>query len=104
MKDKGKLVMLFFIGSEAFFFIALIIAYVYYRNFTDATDTVSQYLHEVKIGGFTSLLVGSSFTLMWSKRSLHRNKLLKFKIGLGIDDSDGHHFHVWPDQGIYRPV
>lgn len=84
MKDKGKLVMLFFIGSEAFFFIALIIAYVYYRNFTDATDTVSQYLHEVKIGGFTSLLVGSSFTLMWSKRSLHRNQLLKFKIGLGI--------------------
>lgn len=84
MKDKGKLVMLFFIGSEALFFITLIIAYVYYRNFTDATDSVSQYLHEVKIGGFTGVLVASSFTLMWSKKALLKNQLKKFKLGLGI--------------------
>jgi len=29
MKDKGKLLALFLVGSEAFFFIALIIAYVF---------------------------------------------------------------------------
>ncbi len=45
MKDKGKILVLFLIGSEAFFFIALIIAYVYYRNFTDATDMVASYLN-----------------------------------------------------------
>ena len=67
MKDKGKLIMLLFIGSEAFFFIALIIAYVYYRNLTEATDIVSQNLDVKRTTIFTILLVTSSFTLLGAK-------------------------------------
>ena len=84
IKDKGKLVMLTFVASEAFFFIALIIAYVYYRNFTNATDTVSHNLEAVKTGIFTLLLIASSFTLIYSKKALFKQNLKGFKIGMAV--------------------
>ncbi len=84
MKDKGKLLMYFALGSEAFFFIALIIAYVYYRNVTHTTSSVAQNLHQVKTGIFTASLVGSSFSLLWSKKNLRKNKIKNFKIGMAI--------------------
>ena len=82
MKDKGKLITLFLIGSETFFFIALIIAYVYYRNFTDTTDTVAQSLDAVRAGIFTLFLVASSVTLILGKKALIPKK-------------------IWSLQGIY---
>ena len=82
MKDKAKLVMLLLIGSESFFFIALIVAYVYYRNFSHATDTVARNLDAVKTGIFTLILIASSFTLMFSKNALFKQRLKSFKIGM----------------------
>jgi len=82
--DKGKLLMLFFIFSEAFFFIALIIAYVYYRNFSDATDSVAKYLNAVRAGIFTLFLIASSVTLIFSKKALQKNNHGGFKILLAI--------------------
>lgn len=77
MKNNGRLVMLVFIFSEAFFFIALIIAYVFYRNFTDATDTVAGSLDAVRTGLFTLALIASSVTLIFSKRALlNKNDML----------------------------
>lgn len=83
MNDKGKLLIKLLIFSEAFFFIALIIAYVYYRNFRDVTDTVAGALHPWKTGIYTALLVGSSFTLIFSKKALFKEHFLRFKILMG---------------------
>jgi len=83
MKDKGKLLVLVLISSEAFFFIALIVAYVYYRNFTNATDTVSANLDALRSGIFTLLLIASSFTLLWGKKALAKNRWKTFKIAMG---------------------
>jgi len=80
MKNNGKLLMVFFIFSEAFFFIALIIAYVFYRNFTDITDTVAKSLDAVRTGIFTLVLIASSFTLIFSKRALLNNNDLAYKV------------------------
>ena len=84
MKDKGKLITLLLIGSETFFFIALIIAYVYYRNFTDTTDTVAQSLDAVRAGIFTLFLVGSSITLILGKKALLQQKYGTYKIFMGL--------------------
>ncbi len=72
--------MLLLIASEAFFFMALIIAYVYYRNFTNATDTVAKNLDVVKTGIFTLFLIASSFTLIFSKKALLNEKYVLYKI------------------------
>lgn len=80
MKNKGKIVMLLLIASEAFFFMALIIAYVYYRNFTNATDTVAENLDVVKTGIFTLFLIASSFTLIFSKKALLNGNYKLYKI------------------------
>ena len=61
MKDKGKLIMLFLIASEAFFFIALIIADVYYRNFTNATDSVADNLDPLAIRPVNALVDNEQF-------------------------------------------
>ncbi len=84
MKDKGKMLMLFLIFSETFFFIALIISYVYYRNFSDATDTVAKNLDAVRAGVFTLFLVASSGTLILSKKALRKKDLKKFKLFMVI--------------------
>ena len=81
---KGKLLALVFVFSEAFFFIALIIAYVYYRNFSNKTSTVAQYLDALRSGIFTLFLVASSFTLIASKRALSKQKITRYKWLLGI--------------------
>ena len=76
--------MLFFIGSEAFFFIALIIAYVYYRAINDNVDLVSANLDAKRTGLFTVLLVSSSFSLLWSKYALRKNHWKTYKILLVV--------------------
>lgn len=76
--------MLLLISSEAFFFIALIIAYVYYRNFTNATDTVAKNLDVVKTGVFTLFLIASSFTLIFSKRALLKENYAVYKILMAV--------------------
>ena len=81
---KGKLLILVFIGSEAFFFIALIIAYVYYRNFSNATDTVVKNLDVVRTGIFTLFLIASSFTLIFSKKALLKADYGLFKIFMAL--------------------
>lgn len=84
MKDKGKIVTLFLIGSEALFFIALIVSYVYYRNFNELNDSVAHHLAVKRAGALTVCLVASSFTLMWSKTSLFKQKIKRFKTAMGI--------------------
>ena len=82
--DKGRLLVLFLIFSETFFFIALIIAYVYYRNFSDATDTVAKNLDAVRAGIFTIFLIASSGTLIVSKRALKKGNFKIFRFFMSL--------------------
>ena len=84
MKDKGRILILLFISSEAFFFIALIIAYVFYRNFSHATDTVAKHLEAGRATLFTLCLVASSGTLILSKRALRKGSEGGYKIWLAL--------------------
>lgn len=84
MNNKGKLLALFFIGSEAFFFISLLISYIYFRSDSLASDTVAPHLGVKRAAVLTVCLVASSFTLMWSKKNLLKNKIRKFKMGMII--------------------
>lgn len=84
MRDKSKILLYFLIGSEAFFFIALIIAYVYYRNFSGATDTVAEYLNVKRAGMLTLCLVSSSFTLVAGKKQLFKGNVPGFKLFTGL--------------------
>lgn len=64
----------FFVASEAFFFLALIISYLYYRGTSDVIATGSQMLDARSTGLFTVLLVLSSGTLWWGHRQLRQQK------------------------------
>ncbi len=64
----------FFVASEAFFFLALIISYLYYRNINDVIATHDDVLNAQKTGIFTALLVLSSVTLWWGHRQLQHQK------------------------------
>ncbi len=83
-KQKGKLLVLFFIGSEAFFFISLLITYIYFRVEKLAPDTVAPHLNVKRAAILTVCLVASSLTLMWSKKKLFKNQFKKFKVGMFI--------------------
>jgi heme/copper-type cytochrome/quinol oxidase subunit 3 len=61
--NKAKSVMLLFISSEAFFFIALIISYVYYSHAAGTLSTTASYLDVERTSAFTLALLGSSLTV-----------------------------------------
>ncbi|MFZ0453115.1 MAG: heme-copper oxidase subunit III [Ignavibacteriaceae bacterium] len=61
--DKNKLFMLVFVGSEAFFFIALIISYVYYSHPGGNLSATAKYLDFKKTLIFTFFLLTSSLTI-----------------------------------------
>lgn len=61
--NKNKIGMLFFIGSESFFFIALIIAYVYYSHSGGKLSETAHYLDIRKTLFFTFFLLASSITI-----------------------------------------
>ncbi len=74
----------FFVASETFFFLALIITYVYYRNLNEVISTSDQILSVKTTGLYTVLLVASSATLWWGRRELSKEKPLRLAFGLFI--------------------
>ena len=78
----GRLLLSLFVFSESFFFVAMIIAYVYYRNFTGVTDTVSANLDPLRTGIFTIFLLGSSGTAVIAERRLARGDWRGYRIAL----------------------
>lgn len=64
MAKKNKIMMLLFVASEAFFFIGLIFAYVYYTYFSgEAPGEPAKYLDLIKTGIFSIFLFSSSLTI-----------------------------------------
>lgn len=72
----------FFVASESFFFLAMIISYMYYRGIDEVIATGSAALDATKTGSYTALLVLSSGTLWWGHRQLKRQKPKLLAVGL----------------------
>ncbi|HTC22548.1 MAG TPA: cbb3-type cytochrome c oxidase subunit I, partial [bacterium] len=67
--DKNKIGMMCFIASEAFFFVMLLIAYVFY-NFSQHPNPGAQLLDPLKTGIFTFCLLASSLTYWCAEKRL----------------------------------
>ena len=68
MMNKNKILILFFLASEAFFFLALILAYVYYSHPGGNLSSTARYLDFKKTALFTFFLLSSSLTIWLAGR------------------------------------
>jgi len=86
--QKHKVMMAFFIASEAFFFIGLIITYVYFNHLAQHNSMAAHYLDIRKTGIFTLALILSSVTMHIAGLNLEKGNRkigwLIFTIILGI--------------------
>jgi len=76
--EKNKAGMLTFIVSEAFFFLMLIFAYLYYNARPMVGPVAATVLDAHKTLIFTVCLLSSSLTFWLAERALHRNNLPVF--------------------------
>lgn len=87
---KSKLAAYLFIASEAFFFLALIIAYIYYSHIDGKLSESSKYLDVIKTSIFTLFLLFSSLTIVFAESKLKQGKknivlsLISATIVLGV--------------------
>ena len=72
--NKNKILMLFFIASEAFFFLALIISYVYYSHPGGTLSSSAKFLDYQKTSVFTFFLIFSSFTVEMAGAQQNKGK------------------------------
>jgi heme/copper-type cytochrome/quinol oxidase subunit 3 len=70
--NRNKVLMLFFVGSEAFFFLTLIIAYVYYSHPGGTLSDTAKYLDIKKTSIFTFFLLASSVTIEFAVAKFHQ--------------------------------
>ncbi len=71
--NKNKTLMYLFVGSESFFFLALIIAYIYYSRNQGVLSPSSQYLDIKKTSIFTFFLLSSSLTIFLADKAIKRS-------------------------------
>lgn len=76
--------MLFFIGSEAFFFVALIISFLYYSRPDGSLSDTAQFLNVKKTAVFTFFLLSSSLTVEVADRQLLKGNRKSMLIWLAI--------------------
>ncbi|MDA8693016.1 cytochrome c oxidase subunit 3 [Saprospiraceae bacterium] len=79
---QTRLLMQFFLASEAMFFVVLIIAYVYYRNYSNTWVDSTEYLDVMKSGFYTALLLASSGTIAISAKGVHNKNRSRIILGL----------------------
>ena len=72
--NKNKLMMLLFVGSETFFFLALIISYVYYSHPGGTLSSTAKYLDIKKTLIFTLFLFSSSATIWVAGLNLKKGR------------------------------
>ena len=82
--NKNKLLMYFFVGSESFFFLSLIISYIYFNHTGNAPFNSSQYLDAKRTLIFTIALIMSSATIFLADHYLGRMKRKTFQGWLGL--------------------
>jgi heme/copper-type cytochrome/quinol oxidase subunit 3 len=74
--------MYFFVGSESFFFLALIISYIYFSRTNGVLSDSAKYLDIKRTGIFTIALLTSSLTIYMADVSLKRLNRKALKIWL----------------------
>jgi cytochrome c oxidase subunit III len=82
--NKNKIMMLFFVGSEAFFFLALIISYAFYSHQGGTVSSSAHYLDIKKTAFFTLCLICSSVTMEIAGLRMQKGKrksMLAFLVG-----------------------
>lgn len=82
--SRNKLMMLIFVGSESFFFIALIISYLFYSHKGGSLSETAQYLNVQKTAVFTFFLLSSSLTIEIADKKLSKGNRKSMLIWLGI--------------------
>lgn len=73
-----------FVGSESVFFIALIMAYLYFWRSGNFDTMAAKHLHIKTTGLFTILLLSSSFTFWLAEKKLKEGAVKKTKLWLSI--------------------
>ena len=82
--SKNKLMMLIFVASESFFFIALIISYLFYSHEGGRLSETAQYLDVQKTSVFTFFLLSSSLTIEIADKKLSKGNRKAMLIWLGV--------------------
>ena len=82
--SKNKLMMLIFVGSESFFFIALIISYLFYSREGGTLSETAKYLDIQKTSVFTFFLLSSSLTIEIADKKLLKGKRKEMLTWLAI--------------------
>jgi cytochrome c oxidase subunit III len=82
--NKNRILMYFFVGSESFFFLALIISYIYFSHTRGVLSDSSRYLDIKRTGIFTVALLSSSITIFLADISLTRLNRKALKIWLAL--------------------
>ncbi len=77
--EKNKLGVLLLIGSEAIFFLLLIVAYVSFRNVDTGGPTAVSTLDPLLTGVFSLFLFSSSFTIWRAGKSLMHGRRTAFQ-------------------------
>ncbi|MBD0368851.1 MAG: hypothetical protein ICV53_22425 [Flavisolibacter sp.] len=78
----NKLMMKLTIGSEAIFFISLIVAYLYFWRSGHFQALVVEHLNIKKTGVFAAPLLGSSFTFWKAGKNYEQGEERKMKVWL----------------------
>jgi cytochrome c oxidase subunit I len=81
--EKSPAGVLVFIMSEAFFFLMLIVAYVFYNLSPHPGPSSAGALDPVKTGVFTACLLASSLTFWLAEKALDRDLQSRFRLWLG---------------------
>jgi len=76
--------MLIFVGSESFFFIALIISYLFYSREGGSLSETAQYLNVQKTSVYTFFLLSSSLTIEIADRKLLKGNRKSMLIWLAV--------------------
>jgi heme/copper-type cytochrome/quinol oxidase subunit 3 len=84
MVEKNKLGMSLFIGSEAVFFILLILAYAYFHNIaaSSGANTSAKVLDPLTTGFFSLFLFSSSFTVWRAGKSMEKENFQSMRLWL----------------------
>jgi cytochrome c oxidase subunit III len=82
--NKNRVLMYFFVGSEAFFFLALIISYIYYSHTGGVLSESAHYLDIKRTGIFTIALLSSSVTIFLADLSLERQNRRALQLWLAL--------------------
>lgn len=73
-----------FVGSEAVFFLALIVAYLYFWRSANYEEVTQKMLHIKTTGFYTILLITSSFTFWKAEQNFKQGHTIKLKVWLTI--------------------